>query len=98
MKTIVVDIQVENVKPAMDVKPVSDIIPIIYETPEEPKQPGKIREAVYYVRASDKLALLINLLKEEEIQRAIIFTKTRFDCERLNEFLIRVGIESKTFH
>ena len=52
----------------------------------------RIEEKLYMPGQHEKLPLLINLLKDTEVDRALVFVNTRMGVERLSENLIRRGV------
>ncbi len=52
----------------------------------------RIEEKLYMPGQHEKLPLLINLLNNSEIERALVFVNTRMAVERLSENLIRRGV------
>jgi ATP-dependent RNA helicase RhlE len=57
-----------------------------------------ITQAVYPVARELKSALLVELLKQEIIKDAIVFTRTKHRANRLAEFITRNGIEAAKIH
>jgi ATP-dependent RNA helicase RhlE len=57
-----------------------------------------ITQAVYPVARELKSALLIELLKQDIIADAIVFTRTKHRANRLAEFIARNGISSAKIH
>jgi len=57
-----------------------------------------VAQYVYYVANEDKTALLISLLKEDDVKRSIVFVNTKIEAERLVASLtgnqIRTGLLS----
>jgi ATP-dependent RNA helicase RhlE len=55
-------------------------------------------QALYFVDKSDKRKLLIHLLKEEGIERVLVFTRTKHGADRVTKELNRAGIFSEAIH
>src|SRR5690625_3587009 len=51
----------------------------------------KVRQVVYFPAKEEKLPLLLNLLKKEQPERAIVFVNTRAQTERVRDNLRRHG-------
>ncbi|MCK9489272.1 MAG: DEAD/DEAH box helicase [Xanthomonadales bacterium] len=51
----------------------------------------RVRQIVYFPATDEKKALLLNLLKNLEVERTIIFVNTRHWVERVTEWLKRYG-------
>lgn len=57
-----------------------------------------IEQLLYPVPQENKRSLLLHLLKNEEMHRVIIFTRTKFSASKLSDVLVREGIRSKVIH
>jgi ATP-dependent RNA helicase RhlE len=57
-----------------------------------------ITQAVYPVAQELKAALLVALLKRDEIRDALVFTRTKHRANRLAEHLVRSGIKAERIH
>lgn len=57
-----------------------------------------IEQLLYPVAQDCKRSLLIHLLANEEMNRVIIFTRTKFAASKLSDTLVREGIRSKVIH
>nr|ADI87855.1 hypothetical protein AKSOIL_0347 [uncultured bacterium Ak20-3] len=57
-----------------------------------------IEQLLYSVPGDNKRALLFHLLENDEMNRVIIFTRTKFGASKLSDSLIREGIRSKVIH
>jgi ATP-dependent RNA helicase DeaD len=58
----------------------------------------KISQAFVEVPAKDKAARLVELLKTEEPEQAIIFTRTKIGCSKLEKTLKDKGLDAKALH
>ncbi len=58
----------------------------------------KIDEKVLFVDGSDKRALLEDLLKSRDIERALVFTRTKHGADRLVEQLARSRVTARAIH
>ena len=58
----------------------------------------RINQTVQHVQASEKRNVLTNLLSEEEFERVIVFTRTKYGAEKVAKFLNRAGIEADALH
>ncbi|MFC3033395.1 ATP-dependent RNA helicase SrmB [Pseudoalteromonas fenneropenaei] len=69
--------------------------PALLEADSSRKEKGKIHQWVHLAdHYQHKLALLDNLLKQEEVQKAIVFVKTRERLEKLVGELTSLGIRT----
>lgn len=89
------------VKPSAEIESLSKQIlhePVIVGALPQLAQPGKIRQAVYFVSWADKPSLLVHLIKEEEIPSAVVFIRSKDTAKKLVEHLNNEGITAQTFH
>lgn len=57
-----------------------------------------IRQAVYFVEKSDKRHLLLHLLQDQNIESALVFTRTKHGADRVMKDLKRAGISVAAIH
>ncbi|MBJ6118837.1 DEAD/DEAH box helicase [Pontibacter sp. BT310] len=57
-----------------------------------------IKQAVYYVKKADKKNLLIHLLKGNEIERALVFTRTKHGADRVVKDMAKAGVQAEAIH
>ncbi|WP_299824046.1 DEAD/DEAH box helicase [uncultured Pontibacter sp.] len=57
-----------------------------------------IQQKVYYVKKSDKKNLLIHLLKDGEIDRALVFTRTKHGADRVAKDMTKAGVQAEAIH
>ena len=57
-----------------------------------------VDQRVVFVARTDKRALLETLLREPDVERALVFTRTKHGANRLCEQLDRAGIDSAALH
>ncbi len=60
--------------------------------------PASIRQAIYAVSRENKGPMLIKLLAREEVDRAIVFTRTKSRADRAAKLLVRSGIKAVAIH
>ena len=58
----------------------------------------KIEQSVFFVRQNQKRAKLENLLTDESLERAIVFTRTKHRANRVCEQINKLGMESQALH
>lgn len=58
----------------------------------------KIRQEVYYVDKVNKAKLLIEILKNNEIKNALIFTRTKHGANKLSDNLEKVNLKCGVIH
>jgi ATP-dependent RNA helicase RhlE len=59
---------------------------------------SKIKQRVVYVEGADKHALLSKILNGSDVDRALVFTRTKRGADRLTERLLRVGVKAAAIH
>lgn len=57
-----------------------------------------VKQSVYFVEKKDKTGLLIDLLKDQSIQRSLVFTRTKHGADKLVKQLARTGIYAAAIH
>ncbi|MBB6612511.1 DEAD/DEAH box helicase [Pontibacter sp. Tf4] len=57
-----------------------------------------IQQKVYYVKKGDKKNLLIHLLKGDEIDRVLVFTRTKHGADRVARDVTKAGIQAEAIH
>jgi len=57
-----------------------------------------IRQSVFFVQKTDKKKLLLSLLKDESVNSALIFTRTKHGADRVAKDLSRAGVEAQAIH
>lgn len=57
-----------------------------------------IQQALYYVDKKDKKSLLVHLLKNNSINTALVFTRTKHGADKITKDLVRSGIQAEAIH
>ena len=57
-----------------------------------------INQVVYYIDKGNKKNLLIDILKDQSIERALVFTRTKHGANKVAEILSKNGIRSEAIH
>ncbi|WP_347158527.1 DEAD/DEAH box helicase [Pontibacter chitinilyticus] len=57
-----------------------------------------IKQSVYYVKKSDKKNLLLHLLKDGSIDRALVFTRTKHGADRVAKDMSKAGVQAEAIH
>ncbi len=65
---------------------------------EKPAPPPSIHQSIYPVTPDNKGPMLLEILKREHIERAIVFTRTRSRADRVTRMLTRSGIKAVAIH
>lgn len=58
----------------------------------------KISQSVYHVVKKDKRALLLHLLQQNDIENALVFTRTKYGADKVAKVLNRAGISAEAIH
>jgi ATP-dependent RNA helicase RhlE len=58
----------------------------------------RVDQRVYFVNAADKHALLAELLKDQAIARALVFTRTKHGADRVAKHVQRIGVAVQAIH
>ena len=66
-------------------------------TPEQPAV-ERIAQSVMFVQRADKMALLIDLLRDERINRVLVFAQMKHAANRVAEKLKAAGIQADAIH
>lgn len=57
-----------------------------------------VEQSIYLVEKSDKRQLLIHLLKNDGIQNALVFTRTKYGADKITKDLRRANINADAIH
>jgi len=58
----------------------------------------RITQKIMFVRKADKRRLLVKIIKEERVQCAIVFTRTKHGANRLVKQLAQSGVDASAIH
>ncbi|MEP7232588.1 MAG: DEAD/DEAH box helicase [Ginsengibacter sp.] len=58
----------------------------------------KVNQSIYLVEKNDKKQLLIHLLKDDKIQSALVFTRTKYGADKIAKELYRANIKADAIH
>jgi ATP-dependent RNA helicase RhlE len=72
--------------------------PVAIQTQRQSAPAAGITQAVYPVAQELKSALLVHLLRREEIAQALVFTRTKHRANRLAEHLVNAGVLTERIH
>lgn len=72
--------------------------PIIIEVTPPSTPLDRIKQTLYYVDKANKKLLLLDLLKAENVENALVFTRTKSNANRLGKFLENANIKSGVIH
>ena len=57
-----------------------------------------IRQSLFYVNKTDKKSLLIHILKDQSIETALVFTRTKHGADKVSRELLKAGIKAAAIH
>lgn len=57
-----------------------------------------IQQAVYFVEKADKRKLLLTVLQNADIERVLVFTRTKHGADRVAKDLVKSGIPAQAIH
>ncbi len=57
-----------------------------------------IQQQMYFVEKSDKRSLLLHLLKDQNIETALVFTRTKHGADKVAKDLNRAGVSAEAIH
>ncbi|MDB5250012.1 MAG: ATP-dependent helicase [Segetibacter sp.] len=58
----------------------------------------KVEQGVYFVEKENKPSLLLHILKDSNIERALVFTRTKHGADKVAKFLNRADIGAEAIH
>ncbi|EID71695.1 DEAD/DEAH box helicase [Imtechella halotolerans] len=59
---------------------------------------NSVKQSVYFVEKNEKLKLLVELLSDKEINRSLVFSRTKHGADRLAKQLLKTGITAAAIH
>jgi len=72
--------------------------PVRVEITPQGRTVDRVDQGVYFVNAASKRALLSHLLADNDLERVIVFTRTKRGANRVAEALDRGGVPSEAIH
>ncbi|MGK5088021.1 DEAD/DEAH box helicase [Bdellovibrionota bacterium FG-2] len=72
--------------------------PIMIEVTPVASTSEKVEQTIYYADKKQKTALLIHLIKDLDVQKGLVFTRTKRDANRVSDSLNDAGIRSEAIH
>lgn len=72
--------------------------PVTIEVTPPSSTVENIKQTLYYVDKVNKKLLLLDLLKKEKVESALIFTRTKSNANRLGKFLLAENIDTGIIH
>ena len=74
------------------------IDPVWVEVTPSATMPEKIEQAVYFVEKGDKRDLLLHILRDPSVRRALVFTRTKHGADRVARHLSRGPHRAEVIH
>lgn len=59
---------------------------------------NSVKQSVYFVEKNEKLKLLVELLSDKEINKSLVFSRTKHGADRLAKQLLKTGITAAAIH
>jgi ATP-dependent RNA helicase RhlE len=72
--------------------------PVKVEVTPESTTAETVQQELYYVNRENKRKLLVDLLSDENITTALVFTRTKYGADKLSQMLNKNGIKSEALH
>ena len=72
--------------------------PVRVEVSAVASTPDRIDQSVYFVDQKSKAALLAKVLSAPDVERVIVFTRTKHGANRVAEQLTKISIEAQAIH
>ncbi len=72
--------------------------PVKVEVTPESTTAETVQQQVYFVDKSKKADLLVHLMKQMNIQQALVFTRTKHGADKLAKILVKAGISADAIH
>ncbi|MCO5233786.1 MAG: DEAD/DEAH box helicase [Chitinophagales bacterium] len=57
-----------------------------------------VQQSVYFVEKKEKPELLLHLLKDNSLERTLVFTRTKHGADKLVKFLSKTGVNAAAIH
>jgi len=58
----------------------------------------KVEQSVYFVSKKDKIKLLAHILKTEQVDSALVFSRTKHGANKIVKLLLRDGVKAEAIH
>ncbi|MFZ9887950.1 MAG: DEAD/DEAH box helicase [Myxococcota bacterium] len=58
----------------------------------------RIAQSIYFVEKDHKRSLLLHLLKDAEVRKVLVFTRTKHGANRVAETLVKAGVTAAAIH
>jgi ATP-dependent RNA helicase RhlE len=58
----------------------------------------KVEQAVYFVSKRDKRELLVHILKTQEVDSALVFSRTKHGANKIVKILVKAGVKAEAIH
>ncbi len=82
------------------VKLSSDILrsPVRIEVARQSSAAETVEQTIYSIRQNDKRDLLVAILKEDDVDSALVFTRTKYGADKVAKHLSVSGIQAEAIH
>ena len=72
--------------------------PVIVEVTPPTSTVDKIAQSIYHTSKADKPKMLLHLLREQKINSALVFTRTKHGADKVVKFLHRAEVKAAAIH
>ena len=84
-----------------EIKQLADILltePAKVEVTPASTTADTVQQTLYYTEKMNKRSLLIHLLKDDKIESALVFSRTKHGADRIARDLTRAGVRAEAIH
>ncbi len=74
------------------------IDPVRVEVTPASSTANTVQQSLYYVEKPNKKSLLLHLLKDQSIETALVFTRTKHGADKVAKDLNRAGVQAEAIH
>ncbi|MEL6396335.1 MAG: DEAD/DEAH box helicase [Planctomycetota bacterium] len=72
--------------------------PVKVEAPRQKRAEPKIEQFLHLVEGKEKPVLLLEMLSDHAVERAVVFTRTKHGADNLTRKLVRSGVRAESIH
>ena len=82
------------------VKLSNDILrsPVRIEVARQSSAAETVEQTIYSIRQNDKRDLLVSILKDDDVDSALVFTRTKYGADKVAKHLSKAGIQAEAIH
>lgn len=72
--------------------------PVRIEVARQSSAAETVEQTIYSIRQNDKRDLLVAILKDDDVDSALVFTRTKYGADKVAKHLTRSGIQAEAIH